>query len=665
MPRFAGAAGERHPVGVRLRAISFDGEGIDLEGVLRLDGLTAIFGPNGAGKTRALEAAAGIVDPDQRPERDLRLGEPDVAFGRAFVELEDGDDWRWFAERLRAHHDDVDLTPEWPDAGSSLADAAVGATRLASRMAEVLLAGVPDQGVAVGDERVPARTAVSRLLERVLARPLVVVQNVEGRFVGLGWDPLAGDAEELRALAGSLVQVADGGVLELVLRRILDVGDEPRELATLVVQAGASPRPLAELIWVPAAAYDAGPEIDRAIDAVVGPDGWLREEDRAFRISPAVHGVLDEIVEEANAAAPSFVRTQGTVTAKVGDPQRWATGGARTIVGFRLGGETEIDVRALGSGTARWVHALVAEAARMVRARSRSGGGAGAARALVLVDEPELHLHPTAQADIARWLRSLADDGDSVLVATHSPAILSAADDPVGMVCSAGRPVLFSLGADLLGAADDLADQLGLDRGSWLQMVRAVLVVEGEHDRRIVRHFFGDRLDRLRVSVLALRGTDNAEALIDSDYLGEAGVPLLVMFDSVRESALRDAPVEELSAEEKKMRRLLEHTEHQRAAGHDVRAIAYEDPDVLCALPVEAVRREYPHARIDGWEPVVQAWQEAGRPGFKPFAIRTIGLKNVGADAFVEAVLRATREDDQPSPSLQAAFARVEAELGA
>ncbi len=43
---------------------------------------------------------------------------------------------------------------------------------------------------------------------------------------------------------------------------------------------------------------------------------------------------------------------------------------------------------------------------------------------ILLVDEPELHLHPTAVEDVTDWLRQRSADGQSLVVATHSPTVM-------------------------------------------------------------------------------------------------------------------------------------------------------------------------------------------------------------------------------------------------
>jgi putative ATP-dependent endonuclease of OLD family len=128
------------------------------------------------------------------------------------------------------------------------------------------------------------------------------------------------------------------------------------------------------------------------------------------------------------------------------------------------------------------------------------------AASIIAVDEPEIHLHPRAQAQLARRLNHAA--GQRV-VATHSPAVLERFS-PLDVVAfgPAGRPRQLR--------AHPFADEPKLAEHWWtaatLEPVtsRAAILVEGIADRVLVEgvaRACGYDLDRLSIYVMELGGS--------------------------------------------------------------------------------------------------------------------------------------------------------------
>lgn len=280
--------------------------------------------------------------------------------------------------------------------------------------------------------------------------------------------------------------------------------------------------------------------------------------------------------------------------------------------------------------------------------------------AVFIIDEPELHLHPIALEEIALWLRTRAGEGSHVLVATHSPSLLGHMKGASigGLVEEPDGVRLREVSETGLAALEELATELGFGKGVWLQLTRGVLIVEGQHDLMVIGQFFGDELERAGIRLLALRGTKNTKRFIESDFLGQADIPLRVMFDNVRADALNERmDPKDFSGEEAELFQLL----NQLSEGHDIRAVPFEAPDIICALPESAVTRAYPHASFPGWTVLEQEWRRSTkRENFKNFARRRIGIDSeVSSDTFVKDVLSRTRPDEAPGGGLKGAIAAL------
>ena len=227
------------------------------------------------------------------------------------------------------------------------------------------------------------------------------------------------------------------------------------------------------------------------------------------------------IEAEANRVAPGFVTRQGTIGIEILPLSVWGGGLPRVRATFTEPGQETRDLKVVGAGTARWVAAAVrlacrrlqagwqmvtddvgspvedeAEKRRIVRqARSAPFTQQAVhlepsdAPAVNVADEPEAHLHPAALQSVRQWLTKLAETASTVLVATHSTALLDSTSELVHRVLvlrtEEGTQLRRMTGAlgDELGR---VSDQLGLTRGELLLMTRLALFVEGAHDQIIL-----------------------------------------------------------------------------------------------------------------------------------------------------------------------------------
>lgn len=427
-------------------------------------------------------------------------------------------------------------------------------------------------------------------------------------------------------------------------------------------------------------------------------DPWLEEAvegepEEGYRLRTGLRAAVSAVESEANRIAPNFLVEEGArVQISVVEPPLWPREGRLNIRYVRHG--RELALGDVGEGSRRWIAVTIREACRTLAAAHRetvvlpdgtlyrdtpAALDAALEReeayplelesieyslppspGLLIVDEPELHLHPTAVADVRRWLEQRANSGLQVIAATHAPQLLdvdSELAEHLYVTATPGGTAVARVGHKLIEYLEQAAVDNGLNIGDVLQLVRVLAVVEGKHDVEVIEHFYAEELRRSRALLLRLEGTGNSLALVDSDYLTRQQLPLRVMFDNVGASPLKRGRQLD-SSEERAARRLGELADER---GLDVTFIPFEPPDIICALPEPAVRRAYPQAAFTGWDPIVNKWRSLGasthRPagGFKQWVLTEIGLPKVRPTTFLRDVLLACETHERPSPHLERA----------
>jgi hypothetical protein len=285
----------------------------------------------------------------------------------------------------------------------------------------------------------------------------------------------------------------------------------------------------------------------------------------------------------------------------------------------------------LGAGVRRWVATAVRLAADACAESSSSQ-----AAQILLIDEPEQHLHPAAQNEVAAWCLDQARHHHAVVVATHSPVFVSLPPRQVTtcQVTRVGGATQVQLlpavhGVDAVERARDLGFVLGLGRDALAQLTRAVTIVEGEWDRRLLHRFYGRELAEQRVLIVPLQGSNELGAMADAAVIPALGLPVVALLDEIRAGSREE--LERIHGPNKAERALLDLA---RDLGDALRFVRYDDPDVICALPEVAVRRAFPDASFPGWDDMLASWQaeqdaksEAERfEPFKKWALKTMGL---------------------------------------
>lgn len=190
---------------------------------------------------------------------------------------------------------------------------------------------------------------------------------------------------------------------------------------------------------------------------------------------------------------------------------------------------------------------------------------------LIGIDEPETHLHPASQRNLARLL---AQGRSQKIIATHAPDIIGEFDpDQVTVIRADGQPV--QPAPDFLD--DDDRTMLHLWTGSRIEPLTAnrVIVVEGITDRILVERcadVTGRSLDASGTVLLQADGWGNMDAW--RRLLGEHGyrIPMAQLID---EDAA-DATAAQLRTSIDKLADRHIHVSHPDLEGEYVRALGVE-----------------------------------------------------------------------------------------
>jgi len=209
------------------------------------------------------------------------------------------------------------------------------------------------------------------------------------------------------------------------------------------------------------------------------------------------------------------------------------------------------------------------------------------------------------------------------------------------------------MGEDVLGAVAASAEGLGQPPVALIQLTRAWLVVEGEHDRRIVEHFYGRDLRAARISVLPLRGAARAKAsFLNLGALAPLGIPFFCLLDNAMVEAVRAGRTErpDMTEEERIAEQLILLAMRD---GLQLDVLGLPFPDIICALPMGAVRavvveHDGKMEAATSWKDLLERHRRAcdaarGRgvrpPGFKSFILEDVGLRGWSPDRLIDEVL--------------------------
>ena len=376
------------------------------------------------------------------------------------------------------------------------------------------------------------------------------------------------------------------------------------------------------------------------------PDGWLegRSEEGEpdlpaswgpydqggwYRVRHSILAAAKVIEEEANRVAPEFVTRQGTIGIEILPVSVWGGGLPRVRATFTERGQETRDLKVVGAGTARWAAAAARLACRRLQAgRQVAADDAGTpvedeaekrrivslarsapftqqavhlepfdAPAVYIADEPEAHLHPAALHSVRQWLTELAETAATVLVATHSTALLNSTSELVNRVFVLRKEDSTQLRHVTGALAEELgrvSEDLGISRGELLLMTRLALFVEGPHDQIILDEWFGDVLQRAGIHVFPVHGVDNLPGLADSEITAALGIRIATLSDDTSPS--RASSGRPRTRGDHAVGRLL--AEASRA-GIQVHPVGLDQPDILYYLDETICRQVAP--AFPGW----------------------------------------------------------------
>lgn len=283
-------------------------------------------------------------------------------------------------------------------------------------------------------------------------------------------------------------------------------------------------------------------EVSRVFDAVAH-SMWLRDgrtADAPEHVASHFDGYLDAIKKVATAWESSannllakLMLSPPEVKFDTGGPRDWFS---KKRPRWVVSPGDQIDN--LSSAETRWVSIAIALASPIndkwewsaagELVISRDGADASRNAPIVVIDEPERGLHRAAERHMAAGLLELARSGRvRAIIATHSPELLDAG---VGRMIHLEKNATGGIGkASWLGSREvQEAKAVGAGPSLLLEKDRGFLLVEGAHDQAILEGWFAEDLERLRVGVLAMHGTQNLINIFDSEFLVRRSNALLM-----------------------------------------------------------------------------------------------------------------------------------------
>jgi hypothetical protein len=267
-------------------------------------------------------------------------------------------------------------------------------------------------------------------------------------------------------------------------------------------------------------------------------DPW--SGDRGTPLSE-IRTICEQLGPIATGLAPRFVAERYSIEVEA------SSTGAHVFlssVGGRMsdqGGALRIPLAQASSGVVIWTgQALSLALSRLGTALEFGGDRArgGPPLDVFVIDEPERHLHPLAQEDVAAWLGERIREGALVFLATHALPFLDLPWDGVEYLRivrePSGQARLVPVTQDPIGELSRHSDEAGYRPVQLLQLSRGLLIVEGQQDRKVIEHFYGRELRRARIRILQLQGYQEALALTDANFLLQLGLPIALLLDDIR-----------------------------------------------------------------------------------------------------------------------------------
>lgn len=268
-----------------------------------------------------------------------------------------------------------------------------------------------------------------------------------------------------------------------------------------------------------------------AVEADIDLSALVNEMDYGLRVDDELTGLADTLTSLANDALQILMPGAQQLTCRVAPLWNWARSGPLEWRAVDASG-TELFASELSAAELRWAEFSLRLADAVHDRQDKT-------QLVVLIDEPERALHRRAERHLAAGLAELSTKYDlKVIVASHSPAFLS--HRPAALLHVRrdrdGETVVEPVADEFF----DRADEFGLDAVDLLQMCRAVVLVEGQHELVVLEGLVGDELRELGVELLCMRGATSLKAW-DAQMLERyTDVPVVVLVDNDQAERLSD-----------------------------------------------------------------------------------------------------------------------------
>ncbi len=212
------------------------------------------------------------------------------------------------------------------------------------------------------------------------------------------------------------------------------------------------------------------------------------------------------------------------------------------------------DITSLGHGAQRAIQMALVQCL----ADKSSLPAGGAVRKLLIVEEPELYLHPHGIEQVRVSLKKLSRSSYQVLIATHSPLMISSADVPDTLLVrkspERGTEARKTLRGVVEAAMADHPSQaamlFSLSHSSQILFADRVVLVEGKTEHRLLPSLFekasGRTLGLAKIALIEQGGADNTPKSMK--ILKAIDLPCKAVVDL--DYAFRGAPKEGLIAQD-------------------------------------------------------------------------------------------------------------------
>ena len=276
----------------------------------------------------------------------------------------------------------------------------------------------------------------------------------------------------------------------------------------------------------------------------VNPETAHTEVEWNVRVKEVYQELMEQLIETTHHFLPTFVSESWIVTHQFSPP----TFGNQSIqIKLRSrdsGSDDWINLTNASEGVKRWVTISLAIASISLSARLSQEGEqyfldlfddqerVEVPHYYFLMDEPEAHLSSKAIDSLASPIAHLAPM--TTLITTHSPRLIDGLEERATFrgIRGTGRTKeidSFSLTdfVDLRG----FEKEMGLRASELLLRSGRLLLVEGDHDAIVLKHWFGVRLEDRGIYVVKTSGTSHLNAILKLPLIRDVSKRVAVLLD--------------------------------------------------------------------------------------------------------------------------------------